>query len=269
MNLQTFTRQRLAAAFTFSHWQRVPHSGPTQPLCVHTADDVTLDATLLERGHPNAIIICHGFAATRRSLGIVWLAEALADQWDILTFDWRGCGTSQGCLSFGSDEALDLVAMIDHARSMGYQRVGVIGESMGGLITLATLGAVVANAADAIATLGAPADYTLTGWPRPFLIRHLAPRSWARPIAPLLGFRMGSLKIAYPLEVIGQIRVPLLLVHGTKDGIVPVRNAHLLHRRAPHADLRIYQGVGHGVEAMRLQVPQLLLRDLNTHFSAM
>jgi pimeloyl-ACP methyl ester carboxylesterase len=150
---------------------------------------------------------------------------------------------------------------------------------MGGLIALATLGAMARRKPhdpdlqiiypNRIATLAAPADYRLTGWPRPFLMRYVAPAAWARPFGPLLGFRLGALKAGHPLDVVGHIDVPLLLTHGTNDGIVPVESVFHLQRRAPDALVRIYEGVEHGIDAMRLQIPQVLLNDLRAHFSAM
>jgi pimeloyl-ACP methyl ester carboxylesterase len=244
---------------------------------VRTADGIELGATLFARGCPDVVIICHGFASTQRSLGMVWLAEMLAGWRDVLAFDWRGYRGSGGRSSLGGDEALDLFAMLNYARERGYRRVGLIGESMGGLIVLATLGAAASTHADTaipaaypdrIATLGAPADYMLTCTPRPQMVRYLAPHPRLRPISHLMGFRMGDARVPLPLNVVGHIAQPLLLVHGDRDGIVPVHSAYLLRQHAPHATLRIYSGVGHGIEAMRLQLPQMLLKDLRNHFDA-
>jgi pimeloyl-ACP methyl ester carboxylesterase len=278
MNLRDYNLQRLKAALTLAYLQRVPYSVPTQQVTIRTSDGVALGGTLLARQRPHLLIICHGFGSTQRSLGIVWLAEMLAGPWDVLTFDWRGYGRSGGAASLGGDEAHDLHAVLAYGRAQGYRRIGVIGESMGALITLATLGAAAstydpddpaAPYPERIAVLGAPADYALTGVPRPQLVRYLAPHAWARPFAPLMGFRMGVPNIPRPLDVVGNIRVPLLMLHGERDGIVPVRNAYLLHDKNPAATLRIYPGVGHGIEAMRVWAPQVLMRDLQAHFAAL
>jgi pimeloyl-ACP methyl ester carboxylesterase len=262
-----YALRRLVAALTpVSHWQRAPYSGAVQLVRVRAADGVEIAATLFPRRRRDLLIVCHGFASSQRSVGIVWLAEALAGPWDVLTFDWRGYGASGGRASLGGGEALDLAAVVDYARARGYRRVGVIAESMGGLIALATLGSA-GLPVDRVATLAAPADYALTGGVRPHLVRHVAPRPALRPFAPLLGFRLGPLSLLRPLDVIGQIDLPLLLVHGATDTTVPLRNARLLHERAPNATLRIYPGVGHGVEAMRAQVPRTLLDDLRSHFA--
>ncbi|HEU5098679.1 MAG TPA: hypothetical protein VFU22_06660, partial [Roseiflexaceae bacterium] len=72
-----------------------------------------------------------------------------------------------------------------------------------------------------------------------------------------------------PLDVVGTIGVPLLLIHGDTDRTVPVANAYALHRHAPQASLRIYAGIGHAVEAMRARAAQRLLDDLREHFATL
>lgn len=274
-SFESYAHQRLRNALTFAHWQRAPYSEPVRRVRISTTDGVELAGTLLSRGHPNLIIVCHGFASTQRSLGIVWLAESLVEWWDVLTFNWRGYGESGGRASLGGDEAHDLMAALSYGRAQNYRAVGVIGESMGGFITLATLGAH-ADATqnglpypDRIATLGAPADLLKTGFPRPQMVRHLAPRPWLRPASQLMGYRSGPPRIPDLLGVVGNIRIPLMMLHGERDTIVPVRNAYRIHERNPAADLRIYPRVGHGVEAMRLQLPQRLRADLREHFRMM
>ncbi len=278
MHLATYTTRRLKAACSFPYQQRTPYSGPVEYLRIPTADGVEIGAVLLARGHPDLLIICHGVCCNQRSLSIVWLAEALLGPWDVLTFDWRGYPASGGQASFGGDEMFDLMAVLQQARRKGYRHIGIIADSMGGLICLSVLGTAAASGLqgwettpypDRIATLAAPADYALAGWPRPWLMKHLVPYSWARPLAPLFGFRLGTIKPLCSLDAIAHINVPLLLIHGTRDRTVPVQNVYLLQEQAPRATIHIYTGVGHGVDAMRLQAPQRLLKDLREHFSAM
>ncbi len=263
-----YAARRVAAHFIpVAHLQRAPYSGHVTRLTITTEDGVSLAATHFERGRSTLAIICHGFAANQRASSIVWLAEALAGPYDVLTFDWRGYGTSSGVTSFGGAEARDLAAVLGATRTMGYQRIVVIAESMGGLITLATLGAAADDPAfpmpDAIAAVSAPADYALTSGVRPHLLRYVAPTPWLRPVAPLLGFRLGELSLPRPLDVVAQIRPPLLLIHGDRDNTVPVRSAYLLHAQKPESSLRIYPGVDHAIVGMRVHSPHTFLQDLH------
>lgn len=44
---------------------------------------------------------------------------------------------------------------------------------------------------------------------------------------------------------LGQLKVPVLIAHGTDDLIVPVANAKVLRRYLPHAETAIFRGAGH------------------------
>ncbi len=46
-------------------------------------------------------------------------------------------------------------------------------------------------------------------------------------------------------NLISQIKVPVLIVHGAKDRVVPVKNAHLLKAKLPQARLMIFPNAGH------------------------
>lgn len=48
------------------------------------------------------------------------------------------------------------------------------------------------------------------------------------------------------LATIDQIQhLPILIIHGTRDGVIPVTQAHALAERLPRADLVLLQDVGH------------------------
>jgi uncharacterized protein len=265
--------RRVAAELSpLPHLQRGVYSGPVEFLEFTTADGVPIAANLLRRGRDTLVILCHGFAASQRAVGVVWLAEQLAGPYDVLSFDWRGYGRSGGLASFGGAEALDLAAILQAARDHGYRRVAVVAESMGGLIALATLGAEAGSAGfpmpDALCAVSAPADYALTAGLRPQLVRYVAPVSWLRPVAPLIGFRLGEVRLPRPLDVVERIGLPLLLVHGDRDNTVPVRNAELLHERNPAATLRIYPGVDHAFVGMRDRAARAFLGDLRALLDA-
>lgn len=267
MPYRSYAVRRLAATFTpIAHLQRAVYSGPIEEIDIFTADEVRIRATLLRRGRDRLVIVCHGFGASQQASAIVWLVEQLAGTFDLLTFDWRGYGLSDGLASFGGAEALDLAAVLGAARDMGYGKVGVVAESMGGLITLATLGAeageLVFPQPDAVISVSAPADYALTGGLRPQLVKYVAPVPWLRPIAPLLGFRLGEVRLPQPLDVVGRISPPLLLLHGDRDGTVPLANAHLLAEQAPQATLKVYPGVDHAIVGMRARASQEFLEDV-------
>jgi len=50
-------------------------------------------------------------------------------------------------------------------------------------------------------------------------------------------------------ERLGQIKCPVLIVHGEEDVLIPPDNAHLLKRLIPHAELFMIPYAGHGFQA--------------------
>jgi 3-oxoadipate enol-lactonase len=64
--------------------------------------------------------------------------------------------------------------------------------------------------------------------------------TYARHWAGIMGFN------AY--DRLGQLRCPVLIVHGDQDIGTPIENAHILKSRIPHAQLLIVPGAGHGLE---------------------
>jgi pimeloyl-ACP methyl ester carboxylesterase len=52
---------------------------------------------------------------------------------------------------------------------------------------------------------------------------------------------------------LAQIKVPVLIVHGAKDRIVPVKNAQLLHGKLPQAEVLIFEDSGHASPIQRAE----------------
>jgi fermentation-respiration switch protein FrsA (DUF1100 family) len=46
-------------------------------------------------------------------------------------------------------------------------------------------------------------------------------------------------------NAIEEVKVPILILHGTADDVVPVEHAHLIAARAPEAELAIVDGAPH------------------------
>ena len=77
------------------------------------------------------VIACHGGGRTKNIYANVATCELLFQDFDILTFDFRGHGESGGRWTGDGATIYDLKAVIDYAREQGYGKVGVIGRSFG------------------------------------------------------------------------------------------------------------------------------------------
>ncbi len=104
-------------------------------------------AAILHRATPRnrrLVILAHGFTGLKSETGRLFVvtARALADRGiDALRFDFMGSGDSSGDFTAMTPctEIADLHAVIDWARRRGYRRIGVLGLSLGGAVSICTV----------------------------------------------------------------------------------------------------------------------------------
>ncbi|TCO57262.1 alpha/beta hydrolase family protein [Actinocrispum wychmicini] len=96
-------------------------------------------AAELRKARGEAIVVmAHGFCDNRHSFGrFDQLADGFAAAgYDVLTFDFSGCGQSDPDVITVANEVEDLTAILGHVRELGYRRIGLYGHSLGGTISL-------------------------------------------------------------------------------------------------------------------------------------
>jgi alpha-beta hydrolase superfamily lysophospholipase len=189
------------------------------------------------------VVVLHGFA---EEPSVLRARTAALNQrgWNVAAVDTRAHGRSGGDRgSFGGREGADVRAWIDALGDSG--RVAVWGRSMGAAIAARA-------AADdpriAAVVLEAPyLDLTVT---LATILRrkHLpCPRILARLILHRAGALAGvSLARPRPIDVVGRIACPALVVHGTDDRLIPSDDARRLARAFPRPATFIeVAGAGH------------------------
>jgi pimeloyl-ACP methyl ester carboxylesterase len=50
------------------------------------------------------------------------------------------------------------------------------------------------------------------------------------------------------------VRTPTLIVHGTRDPLLPVRGARAMVRLMPNAELLVVEGMGHAIASFRYEM---------------
>lgn len=168
--------------------------------------------------------------------------------WAAAWADMRGCRSSPGYFSI-EGWVRDARAIIDAARSLegvpGLP-VAVVGFSAGGVVATEAIrrGA----PADALVTLGSPARWT-------FLADD--PREGVRRITDEAGMPLTDDVLSDPTDWAGEfervtaegaissLRIPVLIVHGTADEVVPVHHAERIAARARGADVKLLDGAPH------------------------
>ena len=196
-----------------------------------TADGVTLRYTRRTHGAEGVILVVPGILNHRDGPEHRALAGSLLSVADVVTLDVRGHGDSGGAFTWGLKEPEDVAALAAELRGR-YARVGGLGFSFGGFHVC--VAAALHRSFDAVALVAAPArlfvlDHGFVGRglrrQLPLMLRR--ERRPARLVPVPFGRR------AVPLRVVDRIApVPLLVVHGTEDWLIPTKHARWLHDRA-------------------------------------
>lgn len=213
-----------------------------EALKLKTSDGVTLDAWFIPNAASRkAVIVCHGYPMDKSD--VLGNTAFLARRFNLLYFDFRGTGRSGGFFSTGgAKEVLDLDAAAAFLRERGFREIGVFGFSMGGGTALLSRNpAIKARALEApFADLSGELDYIFSfiGPLRRPLLGMM--KLWARLLAG------ADINAVSPVKNTAAFTAPLLLIHGDRDGTVPLSNSLAIKAADPAAELWIVKGADHG-----------------------
>ena len=224
------------------------------------SDDIELAAHIarppVSDAVQSALVLCHGYpsaviGAKGAGSDLAELADRIAESmdWLVVSFTFRGCGTSGGQFSLAG-WIRDIVAAVQFVGSAeGISQVWLAGFGTGGGLCI--------NAADVlgdkvlgVAALGAPAGFDDWAGHTRRLMQHSrdvgvisdpsfppAPDAWAK-----------EFRTIRPVDAATHLADrPMLVIHGSEDEIVPVFDARVLADAHGSAELRIIPGADHGV----------------------
>ena len=198
-------------------------------------------------------IQCHGYrgCAVRDFCGGNPLAAEMGH--NTLLIDQRAHGESGGrSITFGIRERLDILDWVDYAtRELGAEKILLVGISMGGASVLMAGGEPLPTA-----VLGIVADCPYSS-PRDIIssvirMMHLPPRL-AYPLVATSARLFGhfSLSSCTALEAAARCPVPILLLHGEDDRLVPAEMSKRIAAAAGvMATLVTFPGADHGMSCM-------------------
>jgi fermentation-respiration switch protein FrsA (DUF1100 family) len=233
--------RKLESAVTFhpvrysatSRW--VPPEG-AEDVWLTTADKVRLHGWFIKsRTRPSIATIIYFHGNGGNISDVAWVGDSLASRgFDTLLFDYRGYGRSEGDadsereLNIDGDAAYNYIVNVKGVPS---DDVVLFGQSLGTTIAVDVASRKPCVALVLESGLSSAAD----------LAAHAVP--WIpRPVYVLAQNRFES------ASKLGQIRSPVLVVHGDPDSVIPTEHGRKLFAAANEPKkLLIYSGAGHNV----------------------
>lgn len=247
------------AASSLTQFERVPiESTPSDFGLDHadvsfpSRDGLILRGWWLEAGDNNpVIVVVHGSEGNRahpaeRMLGIA--KDLVSHGYNILMFDMRGHGESEGeHISAGYYEKNDVLGAIDYIKQRDIEsKIGVLGFSMGAATSLMAvaeseeIGAVVADCAYADIVSIIESEFSKRSNLPKFFI----------PIILFITRNIYDVDFTaiIPEEAVREISVPVFIIHGEQDDMVPVQHAYRLKEASqnPESKLWIVPEAQHG-----------------------
>jgi len=214
---------------------------------VTTGDGKCIALIHIKKGFSKVVIIAHGFYNNKDTFLFRGIAEAFSKEYDVIVFDFRGHGKSNGKFSWTALEQKDLQAVIAYAKDGHYGKIGVIGFSLGAAIAL--IEASNYQNIDSLVAVSTPVD------PRSINYHFWEKDMWEDLMLNFgvkgqgKGFRPGNpfLKKIRPLDIVDKISpTPVLFIHGEKDWLVkPVHSQRLFERAKDPKALTIIKDGGH------------------------
>jgi pimeloyl-ACP methyl ester carboxylesterase len=203
-----------------------------------------------EAGTPRGgVILCHGMESNKESDKLVLLGQELAQRGLLaLRFDFACAGAAGKFEEITySGEVADLQAAFLFMRDRPVEKIALLGSSMGG--TVALLFAAQHTSVAAVVTIAAPVH------PERFASRLLTPaqvQEWRETGYTSYHGQRINVSLLDDLEKINvpeaaqKISCPIFILHGDRDEVVPVAEAHELHEYLKGSKrLSILKGADH------------------------
>jgi pimeloyl-ACP methyl ester carboxylesterase len=253
-------------------------------------DDIDIHCRSYGEGEPLLMIM--GYGSTLQ----LWeeaTIQALASRFKVIVFDNRGMGdTSTGQHAFSIEQFADDAAGLILA--LGLDRVDVLGWSMGSLIAQELylrhrekVKSLVLYASHCDASMYPSSPEVLqkmtdtSGTPEEQGMRYISvlfPEEWLksngqrireifyRPMGKINGENVWRQALAIgewkgSTARLSSIAVPVLILAGTDDQLVPASNARFLSEKIPGAKLALHESAGHG---LMFQDPSFFLEQVKT-----
>jgi alpha-beta hydrolase superfamily lysophospholipase len=200
------------------------------------------------------VVVAHGFAASLEHPDVRSLADLLFEaDLDVVTYDARGHGQSEGRCGVGSTEHHDVACLVSHVAAADLP-VLVVGVSMGAIAVVSYLAGIQGQdpAVVGAVLVSAPSRWRMrpsaVGLLNVVLTRSAVGR-WAAGKWLGVRIRPGWWPGEAPELAMNRIGIPVVVVHGANDRLLASSHAHRLHGSGAASNrLQVVEGMGHGLD---------------------
>ncbi len=185
-----------------------------------------------QNGFEKVIILAHGFFNSRKAILLRKMALTLSDEYDVISFDFRGHGESQGLYYWTAKEYLDLESILNYAQE-SYNKIGAIGFSLGAAASLIAVPKI--SFMQSLIVVSAPVQFGKIDF-----------HFWELDVEENIlynligqgrigkGVRPGPfwLKKENPIDCVAAISIPVFFIHGEDDWLIkPWHSQELFHKK--------------------------------------
>lgn len=206
------------------------------------------------------VIMAHGFTNNKSSQGRFGrLAESLKDLgYNVLAFDFSGCGESDPDIITASKEVDDLKSAIEFVKSKGYRKIALFGNSLGSLICLKSFRTEIVT----MVLTGALTDSMKYNWDEFFSkeqLEELEQEGYLTMEDEKLGTRRVGSQMLLDFEEINQkellkdVTCPVLIIHGNshedqEERQLLQRSKRAMNMLSEDSKLVVIEGGKHGLK---------------------
>lgn len=188
-----------------------------------------LSGILHKCDHNKIIILVHGYGGDKSENGLFDLTagELFSEKFSVLQFDFRGCGESDN--SFLRMDYLldDLNCVINYVKTKKFRKVGLLGYSLGGLLSIKALSENVNSLvlwSPLTNSINLKKRYSICQWNELEKNGFLVLEKFKKNRSQIVVHKslVEELNNINQKELLHNVKTPTLFVHGEKDDIISV-----------------------------------------------
>lgn len=213
---------------------------------------ITMDKQVIALSHyrndkPKVIVLAHGFYNNKDAYLFKKIAQEIAVEYDVVSFDFRGHGKSGGLFTWTAREINDLTVVLEYVKQEKYSRTGLMGFSLGAAISI--VAAAKDRAINSLIVVSAPYDFwqiNMHFW-EPEMLNDLKLNLGMKGKGKFIRPGNVFLKKPKPINFVADIApTPVLFIHGANDWIVkPLHSQKLYEAAQEPKKIKMINGVGH------------------------